>query len=94
MIPFLRITTTKGHKWLAHKGKGYSGGSQDTVLTDARHMSSKWKPAGDKVHVKGKQTVGDFMEAAAATGEYKWYNWKKNCWGAADAIIKRGEEGN
>ncbi len=88
----LRITTNTGERWLAHKGKGY-GKSMDTVLVDARHMSGSWKPLGLSVHVGGRQTVGDFMKAAAGTGVYKWYNPNKNCWGAADAIIALAKKG-
>ncbi len=66
----------------------------ETVLVDARHMSREWEPAGSPISVGGRQTVGDFMDAAAGTGEYKWYNPKKNCWGAADAIVERARNGH
>lgn len=37
-----RVTLEDGTKWLVHKGDGY-GISSQTVVVDARHMSSKWK---------------------------------------------------
>lgn len=37
-----RITTANGKQYLVHKGPGF-GKSSQTVVTDARHMSDKWK---------------------------------------------------
>ena len=37
-----RITTANGKKYLVHKGPDY-GKCSDTVVTDACHMSNKWK---------------------------------------------------
>ena len=37
-----RITTDSGHQHLVHKGPQF-GKASDTVVTDARHMSDRWK---------------------------------------------------
>ncbi|KAL6488937.1 hypothetical protein MHYP_G00026780 [Metynnis hypsauchen] len=38
----VRVTLEDGTKWLVHKGDGY-GISSQTVVVDARHMSTSWK---------------------------------------------------
>ncbi|AWO96207.1 Hypothetical protein SMAX5B_002564 [Scophthalmus maximus] len=38
----VRVTLEDGTKWLVHKGDGF-GVSSQTVVTDARHMSSAWE---------------------------------------------------
>lgn len=39
---FCRVTLDDGSQWLIHKGGGF-GLSSQTVVTDARHMSSAWR---------------------------------------------------
>ena len=55
------VTTSDGKKFLVHKGKGY-GKSDQTVLTDAKHMSNAWSNSGSGKSVNGKN-VGDFVKA-------------------------------
>lgn len=39
---YCRLTTESGNQYLVHKGSGY-GKSSQTVVVDAKHMSSNWK---------------------------------------------------
>jgi len=54
------LETASGQSYLAHKGDkfGTEKGGQ-TVVVDAKHMSSAWKPAGSSVQVQGVK-VSDF----------------------------------
>uniref|UniRef100_A0A665SU52 Uncharacterized protein n=1 Tax=Echeneis naucrates TaxID=173247 RepID=A0A665SU52_ECHNA len=58
----VRVTLEDGSRWLIHKGDGY-GRSSQTVVTDARHMSSAWE---DKVNFQGSKTVSDLVRAGGA----------------------------
>ena len=42
ILNYHRITTESGKQYLVHKGPDF-GRSSETVVTDAHHMSSKWK---------------------------------------------------
>ncbi|KAI4896880.1 hypothetical protein NFI96_009258 [Prochilodus magdalenae] len=57
----VRVTLEDGTKWLVHKGDGY-GISSQTVVVDARHMSSSWKIVETK-DFAGSKTVSDFVKA-------------------------------
>ncbi|XP_069051189.1 uncharacterized protein [Lepisosteus oculatus] len=57
----VRVTLADGSKWLVHKGDGY-GISSQTVVVDARHMSSKWEIIETK-NFQGSKTVSDFVKA-------------------------------
>ncbi|KAL2090494.1 hypothetical protein ACEWY4_012757 [Coilia grayii] len=57
----VRVTLEDGSKWLVHKGDAY-GISSQTVVVDARHMSSKWKIIETK-NFGGSKTVSDFVKA-------------------------------
>ncbi|KAI0213583.1 hypothetical protein LSAT2_001390 [Lamellibrachia satsuma] len=54
------VETQDGRRMLIHKGKDY-GRSSQTVVTDARHMSSNWRPVQSRP-VSGS-SVGDFVRA-------------------------------
>ncbi|XP_055520717.1 uncharacterized protein LOC129714876 [Leucoraja erinacea] len=71
-----------GRSWLIHKGKGY-GSSHQTVVTDAEHMSNKWKVVEGRP-VEGK-TVADFIKAGGRD-----YNLlTDNCLDAAKNMMKQ-----
>ncbi|AWO96208.1 Hypothetical protein SMAX5B_002564 [Scophthalmus maximus] len=55
----VRVTLEDGTKWLVHKGDGF-GVSSQTVVTDARHMSSAWEPVSQK-DFQGTKRVTDFV---------------------------------
>ncbi|XP_037392307.1 uncharacterized protein LOC119262934 [Pygocentrus nattereri] len=57
----VRVTLEDGTKWLVHKGDGY-GISSQTVVVDARHMSSSWKIIETK-NFRGSKRVADFVKA-------------------------------
>ncbi|KAM9722882.1 uncharacterized protein ACNS7B_018458 isoform 5-T6 [Menidia menidia] len=57
----VRVTLDDGSQWLVHKGDGY-GVSSQTVVTDARHMSSDWKTIKTR-EFGGTKTVSDFVKA-------------------------------
>ncbi|PWS23196.1 hypothetical protein DKP78_14410 [Enterococcus faecium] len=57
----VRVTLEDGTKWLVHKGDGY-GLSSQTIVVDARHMSSTWKIIETK-NFRGSKTVSDFVRA-------------------------------
>ncbi|KAM9722877.1 uncharacterized protein ACNS7B_018458 isoform 4-T5 [Menidia menidia] len=59
--PGVRVTLDDGSQWLVHKGDGY-GVSSQTVVTDARHMSSDWKTIKTR-EFGGTKTVSDFVKA-------------------------------
>lgn len=58
---FRRVTLDDGSQWLIHKGGGF-GLSSQTVVTDARHMSSAWRPVSSR-EFQGSKTVSDFVSA-------------------------------
>ncbi|KAG7218223.1 hypothetical protein INR49_007975 [Caranx melampygus] len=64
----VRVTLCDGTQWLVHKGGDYGVDSQ-TVVVDAKHMSSEWKLEETKVF-DGRKTVSDFVKAG---GEF--YHW-------------------
>ncbi|KAK3572209.1 hypothetical protein QTP86_026061, partial [Hemibagrus guttatus] len=57
----VRVTLADGTKWLVHKGDGF-GISSQTVVVDARHMSSSWRIRETK-NFRGSKTVSDFVRA-------------------------------
>ncbi|XP_013412058.1 uncharacterized protein LOC106174870 [Lingula anatina] len=80
----VKVTTDKGNQYLVHKGKNY-GVSNQTVVTDARHMSDKWQSKGS-VDVGGRKTVNDFVQVGG-TG----YNLAKdNCIQASKRMMNMG----
>ncbi|XP_074510393.1 uncharacterized protein LOC141779450 isoform X2 [Sebastes fasciatus] len=56
----VRVTLADGAQWLIHKGRNF-GISSQTVVVNARHMSSLWEVVrtGD---FEGRKTVSDFVE--------------------------------
>ncbi|KAG7232908.1 hypothetical protein INR49_007976 [Caranx melampygus] len=60
----VRVTLEDGSKYLVHKGDGY-GRSSQTVVTDARHMSSAWEPVSSR-DFQGTKTVSDFVRAGGS----------------------------
>ena len=69
----VRVTLADGSRWLIHKGGGF-GTSSQTVVADARHMSSNWRLDKTK-NFNGRKTVSDFVRAGGS--EYSW--WADNC---------------
>jgi len=57
----VRVTLADGSKWLVHKGDGF-GVSSQTVVVDARHMSSDWTVVETK-DFRGSKTVSAFVRA-------------------------------
>merc|ERR1712168_587165 len=57
----VRVTLAYGSRWLVHKGNGF-GLSCQTVVVDARHMSSDWTIVETKDFM-GSKTVSDFVNA-------------------------------
>jgi len=43
----VRVTTESGNQYLVHKGSNF-GKSSQTVVVDAKHMSSQWTGHGDQ----------------------------------------------
>lgn len=78
----VRVTTEDGRQWLIHKGSGY-GRSSETVVTDADHMSSRWRVESE-TPVTG-HTVGDLVR----TGGTNYGLITNNCHQAADRIMKQ-----
>jgi len=88
-IPFVHhhgtvVTTSSGERYLVHKGDGY-GRSSQTVVTDARHMSSKWHTKETR-SVHG-HTVSDFVKAGGPN--YKLF--KDNCIHGANRMTNLGK---
>lgn len=80
----VRVTLQDGSKHLIHKGKGV-GISSQTVVTDAKHMSSKWRPTGVTRDMEGQRTVSDLVRAGG-----KGYNAATdNCHKAASSMMKK-----
>ncbi|CAJ1061335.1 uncharacterized protein LOC127362983 [Xyrichtys novacula] len=69
----VRVTLADGAKWLIHKGGNY-GVSSQTVVTDARHMSSDWRVV-QTAEFNGRKTVADFV----ATGGSEYSLLFDNC---------------
>ncbi|KAK2138622.1 hypothetical protein LSH36_2691g00003 [Paralvinella palmiformis] len=57
------VRTDDGGRFLVHKGDGY-GRSSQTVVTDAKHMSDRWRRVGG--HDVSESRVGDFVEAGGS----------------------------
>ncbi|XP_035770178.1 uncharacterized protein LOC118455413 [Neolamprologus brichardi] len=57
----VRVTLGDNSQWLIHKGDGF-GLSSQTVVTDARHMSSAWESVSSR-EFQGSKTVSDFVSA-------------------------------
>lgn len=57
----VRVTLRDGSQWLVHKGNNF-GISSNTVVTNARHMSSKWRTLSSR-NFHGSRTVSDFVGA-------------------------------
>uniref|UniRef100_A0A3Q3MVB3 Uncharacterized protein n=1 Tax=Mastacembelus armatus TaxID=205130 RepID=A0A3Q3MVB3_9TELE len=64
----VRVTLADGSKWLIHKGDGY-GHSSQTVVTNARHMSSAWTTVSS-TEFHGRKTVSDLVRAGGPM--YHW----------------------
>ncbi|KAM4581625.1 uncharacterized protein PAE49_006103 [Odontesthes bonariensis] len=79
----VRVTLDDGSQWLVHKGDGF-GLSSETVVTDARHMSSGWKTFKTK-EFGGTKTVSDFV--AAGGPNYKLFG--DNCHDGADRMMNQ-----
>ena len=89
-IPFVHhhgtvVTTNTGNRYLVHKGDGY-GKSSQTVVTDARHMSGKWRTTETR-SVQG-HTVSDFVKAGGA--KYKLAT--DNCIHSANRMTRLGRK--
>ncbi|XP_064605827.1 uncharacterized protein LOC135470721 [Liolophura sinensis] len=78
----VRVTTESGDQWLVHKTKGQ--GSSDTVVTDARHMSSAWNVV-DKKDISGGRSVGDYV----AAGGTKYNVVTNNCLDATRRMMQQ-----
>ncbi|XP_043973372.1 uncharacterized protein LOC122831334 [Gambusia affinis] len=79
----VRVTLDDGSRWLIHKGDGY-GISSQTVATDARHMSSRWKVIESK-DFEGTKTVSDLVGAGGTN--YRLIG--ENCHDACDNIMNQ-----
>ncbi|XP_059502295.1 uncharacterized protein LOC132209607 [Stegostoma tigrinum] len=75
-----KVARDDGRQWLIHKGRGY-GISSDTVVTDAAHMSDRWKVTDERA-VEGR-TVGDFVE----TGGQNYDLLTDNCHHASSRMM-------
>jgi len=88
-VPFVHhhgtvVTTGSGDRYLVHKGHDY-GKSSQTVVTDARHMSDKWKTTETR-SVEG-HNVSDFVKAGGPN-----YNlFKDNCIHGANRMTGLGK---
>nr|XP_046256732.1 uncharacterized protein LOC124065402 [Scatophagus argus] len=60
----VRVTLADGSPWLVHKGGNY-GRSSQTVVTDARHMSSDWRVV-QTLNFQGTKKVADFVAAGGS----------------------------
>lgn len=76
----VRVTTEDGELWLVHKTKDQ--GASDTVVTDARHMSSAWSVVEWK-NTSRQRTVGDYV----AAGGTRYSLLFDNCWSAARRMM-------
>ncbi|KAK1894847.1 Acyl-[acyl-carrier-protein]--UDP-N-acetylglucosamine O-acyltransferase [Dissostichus eleginoides] len=65
----VRVTLADGSQWLVHKGEDY-GVSSDTVVVDARHMSSAWQ-VFQTCNFHGTKTVADLV--AAGGTDYSFF---------------------
>uniref|UniRef100_A0A3B3BHL6 Uncharacterized protein n=1 Tax=Oryzias melastigma TaxID=30732 RepID=A0A3B3BHL6_ORYME len=63
----VRVTLEDGSQWLVHKGNGF-GRSSQTVVTNARHMSNKWRVRGRSCRVR------DFVRAGGIDYNLLWDN--------------------
>ncbi|XP_035987682.1 uncharacterized protein LOC105923093 isoform X2 [Fundulus heteroclitus] len=77
----VRVTLDDGSKWLVHKGDGY-GISSQTVVTDARHMSSNWRVIASK-NFRGARTVSGLVTAGGP--DYRLFG--DNCHDACKKIM-------
>jgi len=77
------VTTKSGDRYLVHKGNEY-GKSSQTVVTDARHMSGKWRTTETR-KVQG-HTVSDFVK----TGGKKYSLLTDNCIHSANRMTNLG----
>lgn len=70
----VRVTLDDDSQWLIHKGKD-QGHSSETVVVNAKHMSSAWKETGETTDFHGRKTVSDFVRRGG-----RWYNFLfSNC---------------
>ncbi|XP_076593569.1 uncharacterized protein LOC143324741 [Chaetodon auriga] len=68
----VRVTLADGSRWLIHKGQNF-GISSQTVVVDARHMSSDWRVV--KVRdFQGRKTVGDFVATGGSNYNFLFDN--------------------
>ncbi|KAK6491317.1 hypothetical protein HHUSO_G3350 [Huso huso] len=68
----VRATLADGSQWLIHKGDGF-GRSSQTVVVNAKHMSSDWKASIQSIietkDFRGTKTISDFVKAGGT--DYK-----------------------
>ncbi|KAI9999617.1 hypothetical protein NQD34_018342 [Periophthalmus magnuspinnatus] len=81
----VRVTLDNGKQYLIHKGPGY-GKASDTVVTDANHMSNKWRVKKNQ-DFGGSRTVGDMVKAGGT--RYSLLRGK-HCHNAAKKIMRLG----
>lgn len=78
----VKITLNNGQKFLVHKGNEY-GDASETVVVDAKHMSSRWWSTGEKKNIY-HSTVADYIRAGG-----KNYNlFSDNCHHASKRMMK------
>ncbi|KAF6737616.1 hypothetical protein FQA47_012510 [Oryzias melastigma] len=68
----VRVTLEDGSQWLVHKGNGF-GRSSQTVVTNARHMSNKWRVIQTK-NFNGSKRLSDFVRAGGIDYNLLWDN--------------------
>lgn len=78
-------TTQNGGRYLIHKGLGY-GKASSTVITDAKHMSSKWTPGLEENSWK---TISDLMKDGYVDRPYGVFGGRKICWDASRNIMNK-----
>uniref|UniRef100_A0A3Q0TAM8 LRAT domain-containing protein n=1 Tax=Amphilophus citrinellus TaxID=61819 RepID=A0A3Q0TAM8_AMPCI len=77
----VRVTLDDGSQWLIHKGSGF-GLSSQTVVTDARHISSAWQTVRER-EFHGSKTVSDFVGAGGPNYDLLY----DNCHDGADRMM-------
>ena len=78
----VKVTLDNGQKFLVHKGNEY-GTASETVVVDARHMSSVWSSTGERKHIHSS-TVGDYVRAGG-----KHYDlFSDNCHHASERMMQ------
>ncbi|KAL2094717.1 hypothetical protein ACEWY4_009436 [Coilia grayii] len=85
----VRVTLEDGSQHLVHKGKRV-GLSSQTVVTDASHMSSRWRATGQSRDFGGQKTVSDFIRA----GGKKYNVAANNCHIATRRMMRQKVDGS